>query len=337
MFGANHELTGTGPSMGTGLGPLHPDWPIDRNTDRFHRKFQHAVKELVSATKKLEAATREFERTSEESTLIVARKLIPGLKICLNKLVSMVQGADDMAGEGSQEMVDTEELLSQVEGRLCLMITSPVTATTGREGPGMLTSGDFWEATFDGLLLNQCPDTPEPNLGLYYDCLSDEITSTFVDHVSQVEKVDRDVTSGESALRCRSNRSSAVLRASSRRNFVAAQNKVDWVAREAEAQIQSEEVRFCECTLAAKNQAQVAVAQAQERAQAAEAEEARNRIRLNLLRFEVQATRRSRLTRGRPLTKGLAKNRRGQHLTRLGLGGSHPPLTTTHIPQAELP
>jgi multidrug resistance efflux pump len=48
-------------------------------------------------------------------------------------------------------------------------------------------------------------------------------------------------------------------------------------------------VRFHKCTLAAKNQAQVAVAQAQEQAQAAEAEEARNRIRLNWLRFEVQA------------------------------------------------
>jgi hypothetical protein len=72
---------------------------------------------------------------------------------------------------------------------------------------------------------------------------------------------------------------------------VAARNKVDRVAREVEAQIQSEEVRFRECTLAAKNQAQVAVAQAQERAQATETEEARNRIRLNLLRFEVQAAR----------------------------------------------
>jgi hypothetical protein len=218
MSGANCELTGSGPSMGMGLGPLHPDWPIDRNTDRFHRKFQHAVKELVSATKKLEAATREFERTSEESTLIVARKLIPGLKIF------------DMAGEGSQEMIDAEELLSQVEGRLCLTIMSPVMATTGHEGPGMLTSGDFGEATIDGLLLNQRPDTPEPNLGLYFDCLSDKITSIFVNHVSQVETVDRDMISGESALRCRLNRLLVVSRASSRRDFVAARNKVDRVA-----------------------------------------------------------------------------------------------------------
>jgi hypothetical protein len=157
MPGASRELTGSGPSMGTGLGPLHPDWPVDRNTDRFHWKFQHAVKHLVSAMKKLEVATREFERTSEESALIVARRIIPGLKIFLNELVVMVQGSDDMAGEGSQEMIDAEELLSQVEGRLCLMITSPVTATTGREGPGMLTLGDFGEATFDSLLLNQCP------------------------------------------------------------------------------------------------------------------------------------------------------------------------------------
>jgi hypothetical protein len=168
MPGASRELTGSGPSMGTGLGPLHPDWPIDRNTDRFYRKFQHAIKELVSATGKLEVATREFERTSEESALIVARKLIPGLKFFFNEMVGMVQGFDDMAGESSQEMIDAEELLSQVEGRLCLTITSPVTATTGREGPGMLTSGDFGEATFNGLLLNQRPDTPEPNLGLYF-------------------------------------------------------------------------------------------------------------------------------------------------------------------------
>jgi hypothetical protein len=81
MPGASRELTGSDPSMGTGLDPLHPDWPIDRNTDCFHRKFQHAVKKLVSATKKLMVATREFERTSEESALIVARRLIPGLKV----------------------------------------------------------------------------------------------------------------------------------------------------------------------------------------------------------------------------------------------------------------
>jgi hypothetical protein len=131
MSGANLELAGSGPSMETGLGCLHPDWPLDRNTDHFHWKFQHAVKELVLATEKLEAATREFERTSEESALIVARKLIPGLKIVLNELVGMGQGADDMAGDGSQEMIDAEGLLSQVEGRLCLMIMFPVTATTG--------------------------------------------------------------------------------------------------------------------------------------------------------------------------------------------------------------
>jgi hypothetical protein len=135
----------------------------------------------------------------------VARKLIPGLTIFLNELVGMVQGADDMAVEGSQEMIDAEELLSQVEGRLCLTIKSPVMATIGREGPGMLTSGDFEEATFDGLLLNQRPNTPEPNLGLNFDCLSDEITSTFVNHVFQVETVDRDMISGQSALRRRSN------------------------------------------------------------------------------------------------------------------------------------
>jgi hypothetical protein len=48
-------------------------------------------------------------------------------------------------------------------------------------------------------------------------------------------------------------------------------------------------------------------------------------------------TRRSRLTRWEPLTKGLAEHRRGRHLTRLGLGESHTPINNHTHPARPIP
>jgi hypothetical protein len=124
--------------------------------------------------------------------------------------------------------------------------------------------------------------------------------------VSQAEVAVHNAIPGRVLGRPHSSWSSVVSRVSLRHDFVDAHNDIDQVAREAEAQIQDEEVCLRGSTVTAQLRAQrdiakaralaaeavnavaLVEAEAQERARAVEATEARSRISLELRRFEIQ-------------------------------------------------
>jgi hypothetical protein len=226
--------------------------------------------------------------------------------------------------EGSQAVQGAELALSQLEGRLSLrgvnVAMSPVLEPTRTGGVTAHTaSGAYWEAAVDDLPFGQLQGD-----GGLTSSSSDLNALSPVNCVSQAEVWVW--VPGRVLGRPRSSRSSVVSRISSMREFVNAHNDIDWAAREAEGQIQSEEIYLRDSTVAAqlqaqreiaqvRAQAQVAAAQAQaqaqaaaavaaeaanaialveaeaqERARAVEATEARSRISLELRRFEIQAT-----------------------------------------------
>jgi hypothetical protein len=178
--------------------------------------------------------------------------------------------------EGGQAVQVAELALSQLERRLSVrgvnVAMSPVLEPTRTGGATSHTaSGTYWEAAVDDLPFGQ-----RQGDGRLTPSSSDLNTLSPVNCVSQAEVAVHGAIPGRVSRRPRSSRSLVVLRISSRREFVNARNDINRVAREAEAQIQSEAVHLRDSTVAAQLQAQREIAQARVKAQAAAAAKAAN-------------------------------------------------------------
>jgi hypothetical protein len=336
MSEVNRELDDSVLSTGKGLGPLHPDFPRDTTTERFLRTWHRAVTELDNEVNRLNDLVEAYENNKSNTLKMEARRCEFQVKIFLKTVVELRSEAGESVVEDVQIIQNAERALDNLERRLSLreediatssILTQVVDTSTSAlraECPPKARLEAFWEVVDGELLFDQ----PQGDGDL---SSSNVDVVPFVNDVSQTGVTVHRVTSGEIQRQTHSSRVSVASNASSRVDYTDARNDVDRVAKEAEMQVQNEEVNLRDSTIRAQLLAQnekvqaataarvakaqaaaaaaAAVAQAQSladeaaealilvgiesqtRARAVESMEARGRIELDKRRFEIEAAR----------------------------------------------
>jgi hypothetical protein len=253
MSELNKELDDSVLSTGEVLGPLHPDFPRDTTTERFQRTWHRAVSELNGEISRLEELILADEKDRSDTLEMEIKRSSRQAKKFLNTVLELKSEAGvGVAGE-VQIIQNAERSLADLERRLNVreedVATSSVltqiidtsTSVLRADCPPKDRSEAFWEVG-DG----DGDGQPQEDLSS-----SNIDVIPLVNGVSQTGVTVHRVTSGEIQQRTFSSRVSVVSNASSKVDFTDARNGVDRVAKEAEMQIQSEEVscwqRMIEC------------------------------------------------------------------------------------------
>jgi hypothetical protein len=294
MSELNRELDGSVLSTGKVLGPLHPDFPRDTTTERFQRTWHRAVAELNSEVNKLDNLILAYENNKNNTLKMEARRCGFQTKIFLKTVIELRSEAGISVMEDGQIVQNAERALTDLERRLSLrgediatssVLTQIVDTSTSAlrvDRPPNGRSEAFWEVMADELPFGQ----PQENESLSSSNI-DAIPS--VNGVSQAGVTVHRVTSGEIQRRTHSSRSSVVSNVSSRVDFADARSGVDRVAKEAEMQVQNEEVTLRDSTIKAQFLAQSEKVRAATAARAAKAAVEEVRIQAQAQAAVVQA------------------------------------------------
>jgi hypothetical protein len=258
------------------LGPLHPDFPRDTTTERFQRTWHRAVAELNSEVSRLDDLILAYENDKSNTLKMEARRCGFQAKIFFKTVIELRSEAGVSVMEDVQIVQNAERALTDLERRLSLrgediatssVLTQVVDTSTSAlrvDCPPNGRSEAFWEVVDEELPFGQ-PQGDENLSSSNIDAIP------FVNDVSQTGVTVHRVTSGEIQQRTHSSRVSVASNASSRVDFADARNGVDRVAKEAEMQVQNEEVNLRDSTIKAQLLAQNEKVQAATAARVAKA------------------------------------------------------------------